>query len=683
MMNRDSNPSAPASGPVLEVDDLCTYFRTGSGTARAVDGLTFSIDPGESYALVGESGCGKSVAALSVLQLIPAPAGYIAGGRVRLRGREISSLPPVAMRRIRGNDISMIFQEPMTALNPVFTVGSQVSEVFGLHRGMPAQEARRAAVEMLRRVGIPDPAARCDEYPHQLSGGMRQRVMIAMALACRPDVLLADEPTTALDVTIQAQILELMRQLRSETRTAVLLITHDMGVVRENADRVGVMYAGRIVEEAPHARVFDAPAHPYTRLLLRSLPSRARRDRTLTTIPGTVPRATDFPAGCRFSNRCPYVMEQCRREQPPRYGVAEGHTAECFLLDRASPASVAPPPEQAVSATRIATDDGVRLRTEGLQMHFPIRKGVLQHTTGAVRAVDGISLTIGTGETLALVGESGCGKTTVGKCIVRLLHPTAGTIRLHDVEVTRVRGKELKGVRRRIQMIFQDPFSSLNPRLMVGESIAEGMSAHGIGDSAADRRATAGHLLEQVGLHANMLDRYPHEFSGGQRQRIGIARALALEPELLICDEATSSLDVSVQAQILNLLKRLQAELGLSYLFITHDLSVVHYLADRVSVMYLGRIVEQGSTEAIFGAPRHPYTRALLAAVPRIDAAGRKKVILAGDVPSAVHPPAGCRFHPRCPYAVADCARIEPSLEEPRNEPGAGRLVACIRTDEI
>lgn len=668
---------------LLEVEELRTHFRTGAGVARAVDGVSFSLRAGETYALVGESGCGKSVTALSILQLVAKPAGYLAGGSIRLAGREISALPPIEMRKIRGNRISMIFQEPMTALNPVFTVGSQVAEVLGLHQGMSGAEARRHGIEMLRKVRIPDAAARFDEYPHQMSGGMRQRLMIAMALACRPEVLIADEPTTALDVTIQAQILELISDLQEEFGAAVLLITHDMGVVRENADQVGVMYAGRIVETAPHDEIFVAPAHPYTQLLLRSLPARGTADRPLTTIKGAVPKSTQFPAGCRFNNRCPFTMERCRTEQPGRYPAGPDHFAECFLLDPALGERAHVVLDDPATSPPSAVDrDVARLVVRDLKMHFPIRKGIFKHTVGCVRAVDGLDIDICRGETLALVGESGCGKTTVGKCIVRLLRSTGGSMLFHGSEVAGLRSAALKRFRRRAQMIFQDPFSSLDPRMMLGETIIEGMQTHGIGASKSEREEKARAIAHKVGLDATMFGRYPHEFSGGQRQRIGLARALAVEPELVICDEATSSLDVSVQAQILNLLKELQSRLGLSYVFITHDLSVVKYLSDRVCVMYLGRFVERGTTEQIFEQPRHPYTRALLSAVPKIDGADRKKIILGGDVPSPVNPPQGCHFHPRCPFAVDDCKRVVPRLERFKQE-DTGHLAACIRQHEI
>jgi len=647
--------------PVLSVRDLRTYFHTRQGTAKAVDGVSFSIHPGETYALVGESGCGKSVTALSILRLISRPIGEIAGGEVALEDTVISGLPDAAMREIRGNRISMIFQEPMLALNPVLTIGRQVAEVFRVHQGKTRSEARRLAVSMLGSVGIPDPEHRCKQYPHEMSGGMQQRVMIAMALAPRPAVLIADEPTTALDVTVQGQILELMRTLQRDMGTAILLITHDMGVVCENAGRVGVMYAGRIVEEAPGDAIFRDPMHPYTQLLLASLPSRGERDKLLRTIDGNVPRATDFPPGCRFNNRCPMASGRCRREAPVLLACdGQEHTAACFELDRAAKGSLRSHPAMDAN-TGAKTEARPCLAIRDLRMYFPAKRVRPGQAKAFVRAVDGVSLDLGRGETLALVGESGCGKTTLGNCVVRLVDPTGGSIMFRGRELAAMPSRSMRDMRRHVQMIFQDPSASLNPRLTIGEAIMEGLKIHGIAGGRSGRMARAASLMSRVGLDPGMLNRYPHEFSGGQRQRIGIARALAVDPELIICDEATSSLDVSVQAQILNLLRSLQAELDLSYLFITHDLGVVEYLADRVAVMYLGRIVEEGEREEIFGAPKHPYTRSLLAAAPRVDEeTGRERIVLEGDVPSPMNPPAGCHFHPRCPDAGPECAQRYP-----------------------
>lgn len=652
--------------PLLQVQDLQTWFTTRAGPARAVNHVSFDIHPGETYALVGESGSGKSVTALSIMQLLPKPAGYIAGGKILFKDCDMASLPPLEMRSFRGNEMSMIFQEPMTSLNPVFTCGQQIDEVLRLHQGLSKRESRERGIAMLDQVGIPDPAARYDEYPHQLSGGMRQRVMIAMALACEPALLIADEPTTALDVTIQSQILELIEKLRRETNTAVLLITHDMGVVRENAQRVGVMYAGNLVEEAPVDELFDAPRHPYTELLMRALPSRGVRSRKLETIKGMVPKASEEIVGCRFSNRCPVALPICAEKPLKEIETSEGHRVKCHLFSEGRSAQRAEIETDLEEAPLVDIDpDRIKLRLDELKMHFPIRKGLFKRTVGHVKAVDGVSLDIRKGETLALVGESGCGKTTVGKSIIRLYDPSGGRIEFRGEDITELKRSALKPLRRHVQFVFQDPFSSMNPRMRIFEILTDGMLTHSIGADAGERRRRAVDMLAHAGLDDSALERYPHEFSGGQRQRIMLARALCVEPEILICDEATSALDVSVQAQILNLMKDLQSEFDLSYLFITHDLGVVEYLADRVAVMYLGRIVEEGLCSEIFQQPAHPYTKALLSAIPKaVPDTGEKKIMLAGDVPSPINPPAGCHFNPRCPFAQEECRRAYPDWQQ-------------------
>ncbi len=665
--------------PLLRVDNLKTYFRTAeaadsrnpdtSGLARAVDGVSFEIQHNEIFAIVGESGCGKSVTALSISQLVPQPAGFIAGGEIHYKGREITRLPEVEKRKIRGNEIAMIFQEPMTSLNPVFTVGNQILEAIQQHQKIGGDAAKNAAIEMLDLVGIPEPARRFDEYPHQLSGGMRQRVMIAIALSCRPGLLIADEPTTALDVTIQAQILDLIKDLQREFGMAVLLITHDLGVVSEMADRVAVMYAGKIVETSDWNTLYHNPRHPYTIKLLDSLPSRQKRGDTLQTIQGRVPQATRYPDGCRFADRCPQVMAGCDTVLPPLIEIDVEHHTACHLYnpdfnrtDRTAEVAISTPTTAApFPIPEPDNTDEPLIQVDSLRVHFPIVKGILKRTVGYVYAVDGVSLTIPKGKTLALVGESGCGKTTLGKAVLRLGVPIQGEIRYDDVNLAGLSRSELHPYRRKLQIIFQDPYSSLNPRAMVGQTIQEGMITHGIGENRSEREDRVRELMQRVGLSPDMVNRYPHEFSGGQRQRIGIARCLAVEPEFIVCDEATSALDVSVQAQILNLLKELQDDLDLTYLFITHNLSVVEYLADEVVVMYLGRIVERGTTEEIFDGPKHPYTRALLSAVPKIDPeTGIEKIQLEGDVPSPINPPKGCHFHPRCPDVMPHCSEAYP-----------------------
>jgi len=610
--------------PTLKVEDLKTYFKTPKGLAKPVDGVSFEIPKGATFALVGESGCGKSVTALSVIQLVPEPAGFIAGGKILLNGEDIVPLGEKEKREIRGNKISMIFQEPMTSLNPVFTIGSQVMETITLHQGKSKEEAKRAAVEMLSRVGLPEPERLFSEYPHTLSGGQRQRVMIAMALSCKPDLLIADEPTTALDVTIQDQILRLIRELKSSLGSSVLLITHNMALVYRNADFVGVMYAGRLVETAPARALFRNPMHPYTIKLLRSIPAQEKRGEALDTIPGTVPQATDYPEGCHFSGRCPREMQGCATIEPLLVERAPGHKAACHLHDAefmSKPHSKAlTQPEDALAA--ISAPVGGRetiLEVRGLKTWYPVRKGLLKRVRGHVKAVDGIDLTVKKGTTLALVGESGCGKTTAGKSILRLMKPTAGEVIFNGKDILKLTDKELREKRALMQIIFQDPYSSLNPRLTVRETIEEGLRALKPGMGKKERAEKTASVLRRVGLSPEMATRYPHEFSGGQRQRIGIARALAVDPEFIVCDEAVSALDVSVQAQILNLLKSIQRDFGLSFLFITHDLGVVEYMADEVAVMYAGKIVERSPAEELFGSPKHEYTKKLLAAIPKID----------------------------------------------------------------
>jgi len=641
---------------MLEVTNLRLGFMAGKKTLVAVDGISFAISKGETFALLGESGCGKSATAQGIMRLLPA-AGRITGGSIKLHGEELLTRSEADMRQVRGARIAMIFQEPATSLNPVLTVGVQIGEVLDLHCGLRGEPARQRMLELLRQVGIADPERRLDEYPFQFSGGMKQRVMIAIALAGEPDLLIADEPTTALDVTVQAQILDLLAQLQRERGMGMLLITHDLGVVAKMAHRIGVMYAGELVEVASRVNFFTQPSHPYTQALFAALPEVSRRGMVLTTIPGQVPSLSAMPAGCRFADRCPHVMPVCRDISPDWRSVAASHTLRCHWSGSA--AMVADTPRLGLGD--LMPEMAPFLEVLNLKVHFPIRRGVFQRTVGHVLAVDGVSLAISAGRTLALVGESGCGKTTVGKALLQLVKPTAGKVRLGGNELVGISPKRLRAARRHMQMVFQDPFASLNPRMRVGEIIAEGMGALALeADSAAQAAAVAA-LLKQVGLPDEAAGRYPHEFSGGQRQRIAIARALAVQPELLICDEPTSALDVSVQAQILNLLKKLQEELGIAYLFITHNFAVVEYLANDVAVMYLGRIVERGTAQEVLRSPKHPYTQALLSAVPvpRLDAHSAA-IRLPGETPSPANPPAGCHFHPRCPLAVDVCRQRYP-----------------------
>ncbi len=660
---------------ILSVRDLVIEIPQGDllrgvGAARPVDGISFDIAAGECFALLGESGCGKSMTALGIMRLLPA-AARASAGTVHFGDRDVLALPEAAMRGVRGGGIGMIFQEPATSLNPVLTVGDQIVEALQLHAGLSGAAARARAAGLLDQVGIPDPQRRLDEYPFQLSGGLRQRVMIAIALAGEPRLLIADEPTTALDVTIQAQVLDLLDDLRRKQGMALLLITHDLGVVARMADRVGVMYAGQLVEDAPRREFFAQAAHPYSVRLFAALPDAERRGGRLATIPGSVPAADARHPGCRFAERCSDVMAQCGSAPPPWREAGDGQRVRCFLPG-AAPAVAAASGSEPQAA---AAEERPLLQVTDLKVHFPIRRGLLQRAVGAVRAVDGMSLQLMPGRTLALVGESGCGKTTAGKAMLQLLRPTAGSVRLDGVELTACSTAQLRPLRAKMQMVFQDPFASLNPRLRIGDIIAEGMQALDTGGAKQDMAARVAGLLQQVGLRADMAGRYPHEFSGGQRQRIAIARALAVNPQLLICDEPTSALDVSVQAQILNLLSDLQRELKLAYLFITHNIAVVDYLAHDVAVMYLGRVVERGTADEVLRRPRHPYTRALLAAVPRVDGVRSEAPKLAGDMPSAADPPAGCHFHPRCPLADESCRCSYPV----ETLFGATHAVRCIK----
>jgi peptide/nickel transport system ATP-binding protein len=650
---------------LLSVEGLKTQLRNGAGI---VDDISFGIRAGETFALLGESGCGKSMTALSLLRLLPDGVVH-AGGTAQLDGVDLFGLREREMRGVRGGTAAMIFQEPALSLNPVMTVGQQIAEVLALHQGLRDTALQQRCVELLDQVGIPDAERRVAEYPFQFSGGMKQRVMIAMALAGQPRLLIADEPTTALDVTIQAQVLQLLRDTQEASGMALLLITHDLGVVAEMAHRVGVMYAGQIVEQASRAQLFTRPLHPYTQKLFAALPDAARRNQPLTAIPGNVPPLGSITQGCRFAPRCDKAWALCGEQTPGWTGLEDGRGVRCHLYQepgfRIQDSGVKieePGMKRSIQSpeSRIQNPDSPLLQVENLQVHFPIRKGILQRVTGQVKAVDGVSLEIPQGRTLALVGESGCGKTTLGKALLQLIPPTAGRVQFAGRELTGLAARELRTRRAAMQMVFQDPYASLNPKMRVAEILEEGMAALNIGGGSAARQMHIDTLLDQVGLARSAKWRYPHEFSGGQRQRIAIARALAVSPQLLICDEPTSALDVSVQAQILNLLKSLQQELNLSYLFITHNLAVVEYIAHEVCVMYLGRIVERGTADEVLRAPRHPYTQALLSAVPRIDGKGRERIRLAGDLPSPADPPPGCHFAPRCAHATARCIETYP-----------------------
>ncbi len=644
------------NSPLLQVSGLKTWIGERTRPLRAVDGVDFTIHRGETFALVGESGCGKSMTALSLLRLNPYPASQIVAGEVKLNDVDLLHLTEAEMQSVRGRKIAMIFQEPQSSLNPVMTIGEQIAECLRRHQTSPTNKFTSRILSLLESVGIADPQRRIHAYPHQLSGGMKQRVMIALALAGEPELLIADEPTTALDVTIQAQILTMLKDIQAKTGMAVLLISHDLAVVSQMADHVAVMYAGQIIESAPRALFFQHYQHPYTQKLFDALPAEHKRQQRLTVIKGTVPSLDQIPPGCRFADRCDSAWERCRTEQP-KWIMHQGHGVRCHLYDSDADTehvlversgSSSPLSEVIPAKTPV-------LELKNVCVYFPVRKGIFQRTVGHIKAVDGITLTLHQAETVALVGESGCGKSTVAKGILQLIPVTAGEICFRETNLVPLSERELRPYRSAIQMIFQDPFSAMNPRMTIRQIITEAIPPE---ITQQDKHIES--LLQRVGLSPDIKHRYPHEFSGGQRQRICIARALATHPDIIICDEPTSALDVSVQAQILNLMRDIQHEFGLSYLFITHNMAVVNYLAHRVAVMYLGRIVEQGPREAILHDPKHPYTQALLASVPDIE---RDNIIsrpLQGELPSPAHPPKGCHFHQRCPHAMPVCGEHYP-----------------------
>jgi oligopeptide/dipeptide ABC transporter ATP-binding protein len=713
--------------PVLDIQDLSTHIKLTSSVVQAVGNIDLHVEAGETLGIVGESGCGKSMTGLSIMGLLP-PGGSIVGGSIKLNDRELVGLKDEEMRRVRGNEIAMIFQDPLTSLDPTKTIGYQVGEPVRLHRGASKSEALDRAVEVLALVGLPRPKERLSDYPHQLSGGLRQRVMIAMALACEPKLLIADEPTTALDVTIQAQILALLKDLKDRLGMGMLLITHDMGVIAGHADRVNVMYAGRVVETAEAVELFDEMHHPYTQALLASIPQ-LKQDvkKALHAIPGLPPDLTHPPAGCRFAARCTRASDKCRTDEPPLGGKTFEHRYACWHpvdgplalapIGEAGPdaastglavsdagstepvtadAGAAGPEVVVVAAGLEVTADGRLEVTErqivaaeangdsmaplldirNLVKEYPVTSGaILRRKVAAVHAVSDVSFSVPAGTTFGLVGESGCGKTTIGKMIVALERPNSGAVTLGGVDMSKLRGGELRHKRRDLQLMFQDPHASLDPRMRVGTIIGEPLAVQHLGSKKSQQERVF-ELLSEVGLPRNAVERYPHEFSGGQRQRIGLARALTLNPRLIVADEPVSALDVSIRAQVLNLMKRLQASHGLTYVVISHDLAVVKYMADRIGVMYLGKLVELGSGQDIYERAAHPYTAGLIATIPLPDpSAERAKegVAIKGELPSPVNPPSGCRFRTRCQFAQERCAAEEPQLRSF----GPGHVAAC------
>ncbi len=666
---------------MLEVQDLHVQFDTSRGVVRAVDGISYTVNRGEVVAIVGESGCGKSVSSLAIMRLLAKATGKVTAGRILFEGRDLLELSDEQMRELRGRDISMIFQEPMTSLNPVLSIGEQIMEPLFIHLKMSEQKARARALELLRLVGITDGERRLDQYPHHLSGGMRQRVMIAIGLACNPKLIIADEPTTALDVTIQAQILELMKDLSRRLDIALIIITHNLGVVARYADRVNVMYAARIVEQGSADDVFLRPCHPYTIGLMRSVPRLdLPRGIRLETIEGLPPDLRAPPAGCRFAPRCQFRIDICGQD-PALQDVGNDHRSACWRAHEIASGSLVSAAVRGQTATATTSEHSGKplLEVTGLRKYFSVKAagaGFMSSKTATVKAVDDISFTIAQGETLGLVGESGCGKTTVGRTILKLEEATGGSIRFAGADITHSSMQKMRAVRRQIQAIFQDPYSSLNPRMTVGQIIGEPLSVYRLVANRKEERERVETLLGQVGLFPYMAERYPHQLSGGQRQRVGIARALALEPTFIVCDEPVSALDVSIQGQIINLLEDLQARLNLSFLFIAHDLAVVRHISDRVAVMYLGRLVEVADRDELYANPAHPYTKALLDAAPVPDPVierERAPRALKGEIPSPLTPPPGCVFHTRCPIAVEECRREVPGARQI----GPRHIVAC------
>ena len=658
----------PADTPLLEVDDLHVVIESadpGAATREAVRGVSFRLEAGEVLGIVGESGSGKTLTVSAISGLLPRGV-RVGSGSVRFKGEDLRAASRHRMAQIRGRQIAMVFQDSLTSLNPVLRIGTQVAEPLLLHHLAQGAAARTAAAEQLGSVGIPDPDRAMRRYPHEFSGGMRQRAMIATALIASPELIIADEPTTALDVTVQAQILDICQRLNRDLNVALIVISHDLGVMSELTTTLAVMYAGRIIEYGPTRQLLSAPQNPYTRGLLESMPRASlARSAALTSIPGEPPTPGNLPAGCPFSPRCAFADERCRVHEPSLLPVAAGAQSACWVaqdhplppmkLEATSPTAV-----QQVTTPRVDGGEPF-LQIRDLVKHFRVPSGVPFRHGGVVHALDGVSLEILRGETLGIVGESGCGKSTLARCILRLIDVDSGTIDFMGRDISVMKGEELRLLRKHMQPVFQDPYSSLNPSFRIGDTVAEPLLAHGV--SGHEARLQVARTLDLVGLGAGYAKRFPHQMSGGQRQRVGIARALVLEPELVVADEPISSLDVSVQAQVINLLKDLQLRLNLTLIFISHDVRLVRHLSTNIAVMFLGKVVEYGPSDELYNQPRHPYTAALISAVLSVGAdEHRDRVILKGDPPSPLDPPSGCRFRTRCPRAQQLCAEVEPPI---------------------
>ncbi len=698
-----------ASTPVLELDQLLVSYWTETGWLDPVRQVSLRVQPHEKYGLVGESGSGKTTLALAVMRYL-AGNGRIRGGQILLNGEDLLSRSDAEMRRAWGGQIGMVYQNPSTALNPALTIGDQIAEAARIHLRLPWRDARNKALEMLRQVQMPDPASVGSRYPHQLSGGMLQRALIAMALTSNPQLLIMDEPTTALDVTTEAVVLDLIQGLSEQYPSAILYITHNLGVVARLCDRIGVMYAGELMEEAPVGDLFRRPLHPYTLGLIGCVPdlTSSKHDGDLSTIPGFIPRLDQLPQGCIFAPRCFMAEDECLRARPPFMEVAPGRSSACLrwkeltagggragetggIVGAGGPAGpsgragTAPRPYKTNESEGVRQHPPVLLEATGIKKYFKTDGSILSWLPGLapppVKAVDGISVKVRKGSTLGIVGESGCGKTTFGRCIVGLTEPSAGEVRLEETALPPTVGQRPRSTLKKLQMVFQNPDASLNPRMKVGDIIARPLKRLA-GVSARDLRHRTLDLLEAVHLPESYIDRLPEELSGGEKQRVAIARAFAADPDLVICDEPVSALDVSVQGSLLNLLAELQRTRGTTYLFISHDLAAVRHLADQIAVVYLGRFWENGTTEEVFAPPYHPYTEALLSAIPVPNPeVHQERIRLEGSVPSAMHTPSGCRFHPRCPRKIG---RLCETDEPPWRSVSATHRICChIEIEEL